>query len=182
MSGLLWHGSKWSRRFGRFLQYTPGLEVLACSFDTDFNYVTSMLQLCLSLNHFVKTCKEMMDFRTSFSDVFSGTYINPRGALSWTRDPLLNFPAKCINFEIPSWVFCGLGLFALSLRRLSYYLHDWLLALTRYMLTSIPICVCVCVGVCLWFWRITISAAFKFFLSQSRCSLQSKKFFRGLAP
>ena len=102
MSGLLWHGSKWSRRFGRSLQYTPGLEVLACSFDTDFNYVTSMLQLCLSLNHFVKTCKEMMDFRTSFSDVFSGTYINPRGALSWTRDPLLNFPAKCINFEIPS--------------------------------------------------------------------------------
>ena len=102
MSGLLWHGSKRTRRFGCFLQYMPGLEVLACSFDTDFNYVTRMLQLCLSLNHFVKTCKEMMDFGTSFSDLFSGTYINPRGALSWTRDSLLNFSGKCINFEIPN--------------------------------------------------------------------------------
>ena len=128
------------------------------------------------------------DSKTNFLDVFSGTYINPRGAFSWTRDHLLNFPAKCINFEIPNSVFWGLGLFVLSLRRLSYYLLNWLLALTLYMLTSILICVCVyvcvcvCVCVCLWFWRVIISAVFKYFLSQSRCSLQSKKLFRGSAP
>ena len=35
MSWFLWHSSKWACRFGRFLQYTPGLEVLACSLGTD---------------------------------------------------------------------------------------------------------------------------------------------------
>ena len=43
MSGFLWHSSKWACRFGRFLQYMPGLEVLACSLVTDLNYVTAML-------------------------------------------------------------------------------------------------------------------------------------------
>ena len=51
MSGFLWHSSKWTCQFGNFFQYTSGLEVLACSLDTDVNYVTTMLQLCLSLNH-----------------------------------------------------------------------------------------------------------------------------------
>ena len=50
MSGFLWHSSKWACRFGRFLQYMPGLEVLACSLDTDLSYVTAILQLCPSLN------------------------------------------------------------------------------------------------------------------------------------
>ena len=51
MSGFLWHSSKWAHWFGRFLQYTSGLEVLACSLDTDLNYVTNMLQLHPSMNH-----------------------------------------------------------------------------------------------------------------------------------
>ena len=50
MSGFPWHSSKWARRFNQFLQYTSGLEVLQCSLDTDLNYVTTMLQLCSSLN------------------------------------------------------------------------------------------------------------------------------------
>ena len=133
----------------------------------------------------------MMDLRTSFSDVLSGTYINPRGALFWTRDPLPNFPTKYINFEIPSWVFCCLGLFVLSLRSLSYYLLDWLLTLTLYMLTSIPICVCICVYiyicvcVCVCVFRVLKSNyfdLFKYFLIQFRCSLQYKKFLSGSAP
>ena len=40
MPGFLWHGSKWARRFGRCLQYTSVIEVLACSLDTNFNCVT----------------------------------------------------------------------------------------------------------------------------------------------
>ena len=51
MSGFLWHSSKWARWFGCFLQYISGLEVLACSLNTNINYVTTMLQLHLSLNH-----------------------------------------------------------------------------------------------------------------------------------
>ena len=38
ISGFLWHSSKWVRRFGRFLQYTSGIEVLACSLDTNLDY------------------------------------------------------------------------------------------------------------------------------------------------
>ena len=43
MSGFPWHSSKWACWFGRFLQYTSGIEVLACSLDTDINYVTAVL-------------------------------------------------------------------------------------------------------------------------------------------
>ena len=43
VSGFLCHGSKWAHRFVHFLQYTSGLEVLACSIYTDFNYVITML-------------------------------------------------------------------------------------------------------------------------------------------
>ena len=45
MSGFLWHSSKWARRFNCSLQYTSGIEVLAYSFNTNLNYVTTMLQL-----------------------------------------------------------------------------------------------------------------------------------------
>ena len=51
MPGFLQHSSKWTRRFGRFLQYTSGLKVLACSLNTYPNYLTTMLQLHPSLNH-----------------------------------------------------------------------------------------------------------------------------------
>ena len=37
VSGFLWHSSKWARQSALgILQYTSGLEVLACSFDTNF--------------------------------------------------------------------------------------------------------------------------------------------------
>ena len=39
MTWFLWHSSKWACRFGRFLQNTSGLEVLAFSLDTDINYL-----------------------------------------------------------------------------------------------------------------------------------------------
>ena len=34
----LWHGSKWGCRFDRIPAHVITQEVLACSFDTDFNY------------------------------------------------------------------------------------------------------------------------------------------------
>ena len=51
LSGFLQHSSKYAYWFSIFLQYTSGLEGLARSLDTDLNYVTTMLQLCPSLNH-----------------------------------------------------------------------------------------------------------------------------------
>ena len=51
MLGFLCHNSKWAHQFGHFLQYVSGIEVLACSLDTDLNYMTTMLQLHPSLNH-----------------------------------------------------------------------------------------------------------------------------------
>ena len=45
MSTFLWNSSKWACCFGHFLQYTSGLEVLACSLNTDLNYGITILQL-----------------------------------------------------------------------------------------------------------------------------------------
>ena len=50
MSGFLWNISKWVCRFGCFLQYTSGLEVLACSLGSDLNYVT-ICSNCILPNH-----------------------------------------------------------------------------------------------------------------------------------
>ena len=51
VSSFLWCSSKWVYRFHCFLQYTWGLQVLACSFDTDFSYVITILQLHPSLKN-----------------------------------------------------------------------------------------------------------------------------------
>ena len=55
-SGFLWHSSKWAHKFSLFLQYASGIEVLACSLDSNLNYVTAMLQLHPSLIHYVFGC------------------------------------------------------------------------------------------------------------------------------
>ena len=73
MSGFLWHSSKWACQFGRFLQYMSGLEVLAYSFNTDVNYVTTMLQLHLSLKSLSKVMatfrREMQQLLGVFSKI-----------------------------------------------------------------------------------------------------------------
>ena len=71
MSEFLWHSSKWACQFGCFLQDTSGLEVLACSLNTDLNYVTTMLQLRPSLNHQVKLQQLFWGRCGNFSGVFS---------------------------------------------------------------------------------------------------------------
>ena len=70
ISGFLWHSSKWAFWFGRFLQYTSGLEVLACSLNTNINSVTAMLQLHLSLNHYVQLQQLLGERCGSFMGVF----------------------------------------------------------------------------------------------------------------
>ena len=56
MSGFLWLSSTWACRFGRFLQYTSGIDVLPCSLDTDVNYETTMLQLHPFYGNTIKQC------------------------------------------------------------------------------------------------------------------------------
>ena len=48
VTGFLRHSSVWFCLFGCVFQYTLGLEVLACSIDTNFNYVIVIFQLCTS--------------------------------------------------------------------------------------------------------------------------------------
>ena len=54
MLGCLWQSPKWEDRFVRFPQHMSGLKVLACSFNTEFNYVITLPQLRPSLKHEVK--------------------------------------------------------------------------------------------------------------------------------
>ena len=72
MPGFLWHSSKWTRQFGCLLQYMLGLEVSACSLETNLNYATAMLHLCLSLNRKLKLWQ-----------LLGGTCSNFRCAFSW---------------------------------------------------------------------------------------------------
>ena len=67
VSGFLWHNSKWAHQFGCFHQYMLGLEVLACSFDTNFNYVITILQLHPSVNHKVRLLQCLQHLKEKFS-------------------------------------------------------------------------------------------------------------------
>ena len=103
-SGFPWDSSKWVRRFGRSLQYALWLEVLACSFYTDFSSVITMLQLLPTLNCKVKL-QQLLGGRwiakLAFRVYSKRSMSNASSALTWTQGPLLNFPAKCINFLDP---------------------------------------------------------------------------------
>ena len=91
MSGFLWHSAKWASQFGGFLQYMSGLEVLACSFNTSVP-TTPFLE---SLSKVAATYRG--EIWQPFSCILIDGYVSTAG-LSWTLGPLLNFPAKCINF------------------------------------------------------------------------------------
>ena len=105
--------------FGRFLQYKSRLEILACSLDADLNYVTTMLQLRLYLNHWV-TLRQILGEDAATFWVYSQRQMRrPSSALSWTQGPA-EFPSKCVNSldeipKIPSWFSFGFGRFVLPL-------------------------------------------------------------------
>ena len=131
MSGFLWHSSKWARRVRCFLQYSSRLEVLACSLNTDLNYVTTMLNYALpwTTKKVAVTLKGKM--WQLFQCILKDRYIAPATLWGLNQRPSTEFPAKCINSldeipSIPSWFSFGLGLFVLPL-------YIWL---TCYLLDS----------------------------------------------
>ena len=92
MPRFLWHSSKWAHRLDHFLQYIPMLGVLACNLDTKLNYVTAMLQLCLSLNHKVKLWQLLRGRCGNFRGVFS--WIDAIVCIGVSTPPLLLYLAK----------------------------------------------------------------------------------------
>ena len=105
VSWLLWHSSRWVQCFSHFLQYTSGLEMLACTFDTNFDYVSTTIQLFPSLNLWVVKLEQVLKGRQiselSFQLYFQWQIRNPSSALFFTRGSLLNFQVKCLNFWEP---------------------------------------------------------------------------------
>ena len=84
---VLLHSSKWACRFGHSLEYMSGIEVLACSLNTDLNY-------CARTSPFL----EALSFR-----LYSQSQIlfNSSRAPFCTQGPLLNLLVKCVNCQDP---------------------------------------------------------------------------------
>ena len=86
MSGFLWHSSKWACQFGCFLWYTPGLVA-----STPTLTVTTMLQLQLSLNQWVK-------LQQLLGCIIKDRYVAPEvlspgpEALCWISSKMSKFP------------------------------------------------------------------------------------------
>ena len=99
MSGFLWHSSKWDCRFGRFLQYTSGLKVFACSPDIDVNYAPTAL-FPEPLNKVVSTFGVEM---RQLLGVFSKIDTQSRQYFLLNSRPSARFPTESINSldEIP---------------------------------------------------------------------------------
>ena len=117
ISRLLSHSCKWASWFGRFLQYTSGLEVLPCSLDTDLDYAPTepflepKIKVATTFRgkqgikqdfYFGRLfsreyCLVCTTWALSFQDAatfwaYSLRQIPyPSSTLSWIRDPLLNF-------------------------------------------------------------------------------------------
>ena len=75
VSGYLWHSLKWADRFLHFLQHTSGLEILACNFNTYFNYdyYAPTVPFLEPRSKVAATFRGKMDFKINFSVVFSKT-------------------------------------------------------------------------------------------------------------
>ena len=125
MPGFLCHSLKWACQFGPFLQYTPGVEVLACSLDN-----LTMWLLCSScaVEPLSKVAGNVRGKMWQFFWCILRYMRNPSSTLSWIRSPLLNFPAKCIIF-FPSW-------FPFSFGRL-YLFVSYVTCLTGSMNTAV---------------------------------------------
>ena len=91
MSRFMRHSSKWTCRFGCFLQYTSGPEVLACSLNTDLNYVTTILQrpFLEPLSKVAATLREKM--RQLFECILIDRYV--------TQQCSLLDPRSCTEFS-----------------------------------------------------------------------------------
>ena len=126
MSCFLWHSSKWACQFGCFPQYMSGFEVLARSLDINLTYVT-MLQLHLTLNHYVKLQQLSSGRCYNFLSIhYSHRQIRKSGtAVSWTWGLCWIFEENVWIFKIPCWFFFSFGLFVLSIYLwLTCYLLD----------------------------------------------------------
>ena len=106
---------KWSCRFGHFLQYTSGPEVLASSLDTNLNYAPTVLFL-EPLSNVAAT------FRKKMWKLFGCILVDmwPQQYSLLDSKPSAGFSAKCLNSlveipKIPSWFCFGFGLFVLPL-------------------------------------------------------------------
>ena len=104
--------SKLACQFDCFFQYLPGLEVLACSFNTNLNYVTTMLQLHPSMNHSVKLQQlqgeDAATFWVAFSQICNlcSSLLDPRPFLSSLADFLLALAFLCYHYIFDSYVTC----------------------------------------------------------------------------
>ena len=95
MSGFLCHSFKRTYQFGPFLQYTPGVEVLACSLD---NLTMKLLCSNCAVEPLSKVAGNFRGKMWQFFGCILRYMHNPSSMLLWIRGPLLNFPAKCVIF------------------------------------------------------------------------------------
>ena len=133
MSGFLWHSCKWASRFSRFLQYTSGLEVLACSLDTD------PVPFLEPLSKVTATFRRKMQIL--FGCILTDRYVT-RAVLCPGPKAVWWIPSKMCKF--PSWdpldsqmIFFRFWSFCVFIIYLIQILPAWLLALTLYMCISI---------------------------------------------
>ena len=87
ISGFLWHSSKWANWFSRFLWYMSRFKMLSCSIDVDPNYVTTVIQLCPTLNYYVK-------LRQLFRCILIDRYITFG----------ISVLSLCLWFMLPAWL------------------------------------------------------------------------------
>ena len=111
MSGFLWHSSRWACQFG-----CSGHEVLACSLNTDLNYVTTMPFL-EPLSKVATTFRRKI--QKLFGCILIEWYVTPAAlspkpeALCWISSKMSNF--SCWIPKIPSGFSFDFALFVLSL-------------------------------------------------------------------
>ena len=105
VSGFPRHSFKWARQFSHFLQYTSGLEVLASSFYTGFNYVYAPTALFLEPPSKVAVKISKLTFR-----VYSlrQRYITPVAFSPGPEAPCQIFWQNAQIFETSSWVSCSI--------------------------------------------------------------------------
>ena len=130
-SAFLWHSSKGACQFSHFLQYMWGLKKLACSLNTNLNYVTTMLQLPRFATTFTSKMQQL--FGCILTDIYVTIAVLSPGPKPYDEFPskmckILRFLANflsalallCCHYIFDSYVTC----LALSFNNVDVYFYS----------------------------------------------------------
>ena len=122
MPGFLWHSFKWACWLSRFLQYMSGIDVLACSLDTDLDcdYYAPTAPFLEPLSFWVCSKRQILHNCSSALSWTSALSSKMHKFLKFLAEYLAVLVFLCCHYMFDSYITC----LTLSFNTAYVYIHS----------------------------------------------------------